>query len=293
MTLSWDLVASFLAVVRTGSLSAAARDLGLTQPTVRHQIAALEETLATALFTRSQAGLTPTEAATALVPYAEAMAGSAEALVRAVGDGADEVRGTVRVTASEVLGVEVLPAMLRDVQRAHPHLVIELSATNTNEDLVRRDADVAVRLAQPKQAALVAKRAGTIAIGLFASRSYLATRPAPRSLPDLGKHVLIGRDRDRSFFVALKSAGLALERRDFGFRTDSDVAQLAALRAGVGVGICQVSLARRSPDLVRVLPKVAFALPAWVVTHEDLRHTRRVAVVFEHLVTALADYARV
>lgn len=292
MNLSWDLIASFLAVVRTGSLSAAARDLGLTQPTVRRQIEALEETLATTLFTRSQSGLTPTEAAAALVPYAESMSGSVEALVRAVGDEACEARGTVRVTASEVLGIEVLPAILCDVQRAHPGLTFELSATNASEDLVRRDADIAVRLTQPKQAALVAKRAGSIALGFYASRGYLAERPAPRSLSDLKKHLLIGRDRDRSFLSALASAGLTVDRRDFSFRSDSDVAQLAALRAGAGIGICQVALARRSTDLVRVLPKVKFELPTWVVTHEDLRHTRRVAVVFEHLVAALLSYTQ-
>ena len=286
--ISWDLLAAFLAVMRTGSLSGASRALGVAQPTVRRQIEALEEVLGVALFTRSQAGLAPTDAAAATLPYAESMAGSAEALVRAVRAGNEEAAGTVRITCSEVIGLEVLPPILRDLQAAHPRLSIELSATNLSEDLVRRDADVAVRVAPPTQSALVSKRVGSIRLGLFASRRYLDDHPAPRSAAELGKHMLIGRDRDPSFFTALENAGLPLKRSAFAFRTDSDVAQVAAIRAGIGIGVCQVGIAG---DLVRVVPKVGFSLPAFIVTHEDLRQTRRVGVVFDHLALALAAYA--
>ena len=290
--LPWDLLGAFLAVMRTGSLSGAARALGVAQPTVRRQIEKLEEVLGVVLFTRSPTGLVATETALATLPYAESMAGAADALVRSVSAPSGAEEGTVRVTCSEVLGLEVLPAMLAELHRAHPRLQIELSSTNANEDLLRRDADVAVRMAQPTQSALVAKRIGTIEVGLFASEAYLSEHAAPRTVSELTRgHALIGRDRDTSFFTALAAAGLRVRRQDFALRTDSDVAQLAAVRAGYGIGLCQVALAARSPGLLRVLPKMGFGLPTWVVTHEDLRSSRRVSLVFEHLVTSLTAYA--
>jgi DNA-binding transcriptional LysR family regulator len=291
--LSWDLLGAFLAVMRTGSLSGASRALGVAQPTVRRQIEKLEEVLGVVLFSRSPTGLIATETAAATLPYAESMASVAEALVRSVSapSGGDE--GTVRLTCSEVVGVEVLPPLLAELRRAHPRLQIELSLTNANEDLLRRDADVAVRMAQPTQSALVAKRIGALKLGLFASEAYLADHPVPRAPGDLLRgHALIGKDRDASFLAALAAAGLPLKRKDLALRTDSDVACLAAMRAGLGIGICQVPLAARPPRLRRLIPKLAFDMPVWVVTHEDLRASRRVSLVFEHLVASLAVYAR-
>jgi DNA-binding transcriptional LysR family regulator len=278
--------------MKTGSLSAAARTLGLAQPTIRRHIEALEESLGVVLFTRAPSGLVATATATAALPYAAAMAGVADALVRAVSAPAESEAGVVRVTCSEVIGVEVLPPMLAALRAAHPQLQIELSPTNATEDLLRRDADIAVRMAAPTQAALVAKRIGTIAVGLFASAAYLAAHPMPRTVADLTRgHALIGRDRDPAFYAALTAAGIRAPRARFALRTDSDTAQLAAIRAGLGIGICQVALAR-SHGLQRVLPAIGFGLPTWVVTHEDLRASRRVAIVFEHLVAALTAYAR-
>ncbi len=292
-TLSWDLLGAFLAVMHTGSLSGASRTLGVAQPTVRRQIEKLEEVLGAVLFTRSQTGLTPTETAVTTLPYAESMAAVAEALVRSASAPSDAERGTVRVTCSEVVGVEVLPSMLAALRRAHPRLQIELSLSNANEDLLRRDADVAVRMAEPTQSALVTKRVGTVKLGVFASAAYLADHAVPRSAADLLRgHALIGKDRDASFFAALAAAGLSMKRKDFALRTDSDVAYLAAMRAGLGIGICQTPLAAGPPRLERVLPKLFFNLPVWVVTHENLRSLRRVSLVFEHLVASFTKYVR-
>lgn len=289
--LSWDLLGAFLAVMRTGSLSGASRTLGVAQPTVRRQIEQLEEVLGAVLFTRSQTGLAPTETAVTTLPYAESMASVAEALVRSASAPSDAERGTVRVTCSEVVGVEVLPPILADLRRAHPQLQIELSLSNANEDLLRRDADVAIRMAQPTQSSLVAKRIGTVKLGVFATDAYLKDHGVPRSSADLLRgHALIGKDRDMSFFATLASHGLPLKRKDFALRTDSDAAYLAAMRAGIGIGFCQVPLAVGPPRLQRLLPKLSFDLPVWVVTHENLRGSRRVSLVFEHLVRALAKY---
>jgi DNA-binding transcriptional LysR family regulator len=290
--LTWDLLAAFVAVMRTGSLSAASRQLGVAQPTVRRQIEKLEETLGVALFTRSPSGLVPTEAAASSLPYAEAMARAAEGIVRSASAPRGEARGTVRVTCSEVMGVEVLPLILAPLRSAHPELQVELSLTNTNQDLLQQEADIAVRMAQPTQAALVARRAGVVELGLFAAEEYLRRRTPPRATNELRDHALVGRDRDDAFFRALAQAGLPLERRHFAFRTDSDPAALTAVRAGLGIGICQVPLAARPPRLERVLPEVRMEMPIWVVTHEDLRSTRRVSLAFDHLVEALSIYGR-
>ncbi len=229
----------------------------------------------------------------ATLPYAESMAGIAEALVRSASALPDAEQGSVRVTCSEVVGGAVLPPILATLCRAHPRLQIELSLSNANEDLLRREADVAVRMAQPTQAALVAKRAGVVKLGFFATEGYLADHGVPRSGADLLRgHALLGRDRDTLFLPALTAAGLSFERKDFTLRTDDDAAYLACLRAGVGIGLCQVPLAAGPPRLQRVLPKIAFELPVWVVTHEDLRASRRVSLVFEHLVESLTRYVR-
>jgi len=291
--LSWDLLGSFLAVMRTGSLSGASRTLGVAQPTVRRQIEKLEEVLGSVLFTRSQAGLVPTDTALATMPYAESMAGVADALVRSATAPTDGEHGTVRVTCSDMVACGVMPPILAALRSAHPHLQIELSASNANEDLLRRDADVAVRMAEPTQGALVAKRVGVVKLGVFAAESYLADHPVPRSVADLlNGHALIGKDRDTSFFTKLAASGLALKKKDFALRTDNDAAYLAALRAGVGIGVCQVPLAAGPPILRRLLPKASFELPVWVVTHEDLRASRRVSIVFDHLVASLGKYIR-
>lgn len=192
----WDLYRSFLAVLRLGSLSAAGRALGLTQPTVGRHIAMLQAALGgRVLFTRSQTGLMPTAAAHELHPHAEDMAAAAAAFVRMGSGNLEETAGVVRIAAADVVGVEVLPAILSDFRYAHPNIVIELSVSNQMADLLRRDADIAVRMVRPKQKALLAKRAGRIALGFYAHRRYLERYGYPERLEDLGHHTLIGFDR--------------------------------------------------------------------------------------------------
>src|SRR5215831_17144703 len=192
----WSLYRSFLAVVRTGSLSAAARALGITQPTVGRHIAALEQTLGgRPLFTRSQSGLLPTDVARELLPHAESMDAAADALVRTASARASEVAGTVRITASEVVGAEVLPPILTEFRRLYPRVEIELNLSNQTVDLLRRDADIAVRMVKPEQQSLVARKAGEVALVFFATREYLDRQGTPRTLDDLDSHTLIGFDK--------------------------------------------------------------------------------------------------
>jgi len=289
----WDHHRSFLAVLRTGSLSAAARSLGLTQPTVARHIALLEQALGgVSLFLRSPQGLSPTALALRLQPQAEAMAAAAQAMARmAEGDEAC-MTGAVRITASEVIGVEVLPPILKALRDDHPGLVVELVLSNSTADLLRRDADIAVRMLPPNQDALIQKRAGIISLGLHAHPAYLAAHGTPETFADLAGHAVIGFDQDVQSGRIVEAQGLPVNRAAFAWRTDSHLAQLAAIRAGCGIGFCQMELARRAPRLSRLLAdRITVPLETWITMHEDLRHDRRMRVVFDHLHAAIAAYA--
>lgn len=285
----WELYRSFLAVIRQRSLSGAARALGLTQPTVGRHVDALEAALGLALFTRSQAGLLATEGALALIPHAEAMASAAEALHRAASGQADEDRGTVRITASEMIGAEVLPDCLAAFRQAHPRITIELVLSNRSEDLLRREADIAVRMVRPTQAALVARKIGVIQLGLHAAPRYVKAHGVPKDMTALWSHPLIGFDKVPSV-RRLDNLGIDVTRDLFAFRCDSDYGQYAALRAGFGLGFCQRGLAQRD-GLVPVLAKqLRLELGMWIVMHKDLRSTRRMRLTFDHLVAYLNTY---
>jgi DNA-binding transcriptional LysR family regulator len=289
----WDLYRTFLAVLREGSLSGAARSLGLTQPTIGRHIDALEQAVGCQLFTRSQHGLAPTEASAVLLPYAEELAATAAALLRVASAQGGAVRGAVRITASEVIGAEVLPPILARLHQHYPELVIELVLSNAVEDLLRRDADIAVRMVKPSQGALVARRLGEIKLGLHAHRRYLDRRGMPARLEQLLQHALIGFDQETAALRGLLKHFPSLQRASFALRANSDLAQLNAIRTGFGIGICQVRLAARDATLVRVLPDAfELTLDTWLAMHEDLRTSRRCRVVFDALAAGLGDYIK-
>ena len=290
----WELYRSFLAVLQEGSLSAAARALGLAQPTLGRHVEALEAALGLALFTRSQLGYAPTEAALALQPAAQALATAAAALRRVAsaqgGDGR-QVKGTVRISASEIMGVEVLPPILAGLREQHPALVVELSLSNRLEDLLQREADIAVRMQRPQQDVLVARRIGSIALGLHAREDYLARHGTPRTVEELAGHSLVGFDRETAFIRNLRRELGNVKREYFALRSDSDLAQLAAIRAGFGIGFCQVGLARRDPRLKRVLARrLSVRLDTWVAMHQDLRDSPHCRATFDALATGLQAY---
>jgi DNA-binding transcriptional LysR family regulator len=291
--IGWELYRSFLAVLDAGSLSGAARMLGVAQPTLGRHVAALERALGVALFTRSQTGLMPTEAALSLRTYAESMRSMAAALERAASSQGEGVRGSVRVTASEVIGVEVLPPIITRLREHYPELEVELLLTDRVQDIVRREADIAVRMLRPRQELLVARRIGQIELGLYAHKRYLAQRDIPGTVAELASHALIGFDRATAF---IRSAGKALSgwrRDDFALRTDNNLAQLALIRAGAGIGVCQVPLARRDESLVRIMAR-QFSVPmeTWITMHQDLRSSPRCRVTFDALVAGLQQHIR-
>jgi DNA-binding transcriptional LysR family regulator len=290
-TLDWELLRSFRAVLAEGSLSGAARTLGQTQPTIGRHIAELEAALGgVALFVRSPRGLVPTEAGEDLRPYADAMAAAAEALLRTASGERDAARGVVRITASEMVGAHVLPPILAAFRRAHPEVVVELVLSNRTEDLLQREADIAIRMVRPTQGALLARSLGDIALGLHGHPDYLAEFGTPRTLADLRGHAMIGYDQETPAIRALIAAGMPIRRETFALRTDSDPGQYAMIAAGFGLGVCQYGLARRDGLVPVLADQFGFDLPVWIVMHEDLKAVRRMRLLFDALAEGMSAY---
>jgi len=288
--LDWNLVRTFLAIAEEGSLSGASRKLGLAQPTIARHLAALETSLGVELFLRSQRGLTPTEQALELVPLAEVLGATATSFLRKASGPSGEVRGTVRISASEIISVEHLPPILAKLRRTYPQLAIELSASNVVVDLLRRDADIAVRNTDPRQDALIAQRLPPVKLGLYAHRDYLERVGTPRTLAQLADLDVIGFDTATPSLRSLGKISDVFNRTSFALRADSNLVQLASIRAGFGIGVCQVALAARDPNLVRVLADhIDLDLELWIVMHEDLRTNARCRSVFDALVEGLRN----
>jgi DNA-binding transcriptional LysR family regulator len=290
-SLDWDLLQSLHAVLEAGSFSAAARLRKLTQPTLGRHIDQLERQLGAPLFLRSPRGLQPTDLALAFRPHLADMAAAASAAGRDASGVASGEGGVVRVAASDVIGIEVLPQILTRFRLANPGVDVELVLSIKNEDLTRRDADVAVRMSRPTQNSLVAKKVGELKLGFHATPEYLARCGEPKDFDELRAHTLIGFDRDHPEMVNDLSVGVPVTRDLFALRTDNDIAQLAALRAGFGIGVCQRNIGQAS-GLLPVMPDAfSFNLDIWICMHETLRGSPRMRLMFDHLAKELGAYA--
>lgn len=293
--INWTLYHSFLAVMEQGSLSGAARVTGSTQPTIGRHITELEKVLNVSLFIRTQTGFVATDVAHELLPHAQQMAATAASIQRSAQRVGEGVSGSVRISASEVVGVEILPPVLAKLRHTYPELVVELVVSDAPHDLLYREADIALRMFRPTQNAFVARLIGQLELGFYAHRTYLNQHSAPRTVADLSKHTLIGFDT-MSDYIRNHTAAfpMTLDRTLFQYRSDSSLAQLAMLRAGVGIGVCQSGLVADDPEIISVLPgQLALSLDMWLTMHEDLKRNRVCKTVFDFLGVALAaDYCR-
>jgi DNA-binding transcriptional LysR family regulator len=291
--LDWNLLRSFGAVMDHGSFTQAAQQLGSSQPTLSRQIAQLEAALGAPLFERTARGLLPTAAARALAEPAARMLAAARACAVAADETAGaqaSLAGTVRLTASEVVSCHVLPPLLAALARRHPQLQIELVASDQLDNLLEHEADIAVRMVRPTQTALITRHIADWPLGLYAHRELLADAPAdlPALLSGTRK---VGFDQSQLMIEGFRRAGYTLTRQDFHFRCDHQVVNLAAVRAGLGVGVVMVPLARRLPELVRVVPDAALpVLPVWLTAHRALRSSRRLKTVFDALAEGLTAW---
>ncbi len=287
-TPDWDLVRAFLAVVEAGSLTRAATLLNTSQPTLSRQIAALEAQTGAALFERTTRGLSLTEAGEALVEPARRMQAAAQALSLAVAGRAQTLAGTVRLTASEMMSAYVLPPVLAQLRAAHPEIEIELVASNRIDNLLAREADIAIRMVRPEQGSLVTRHVADYPLGFYAHASYLAGRP-PVTPNTLAAHDWVGLDQSPQLIEGFRAAGFAIDRHFFAFRCDNQIVGWEAVRAGLGIGITMQRVAARDPNLVRLLPEFAVPpLPVWLTAHRELRATPRMRIVLDALAAALA-----
>lgn len=285
---NWSLIRSFLAALQHGSLMGAARSLGVHQPTVGRHIAELEAQLGVTLFERTGRGLQPTPDALRLAEPARAMAAGADQMARQARGSQEQVKGTVRLSASQPVACVLLPPVLVRLRRAWPDIEVELVVSNALSNLLQREADIAVRMVRPDQGSLSCRRIGQVVIGAYAHRDYLLRCGAPRVPADLLQHELIGNDRQDEIVRGFAGLGLAMGREQFALRTDDLMAYDALVRAGAGIGFLARYLARRSPELQPVLPSLPIPpLPMWLVVHREIRSSPRIRAVWDHLAQEL------
>lgn len=285
----WTLLQSFLAVAETGSYSAAARASGRSQPTIGRHIEHLQSQLGATLFQRATSGYTLTQTGTALMDHARTMQQAAANISLITEGRAEDLRGTVRVTASEIVATYILPELFADLLAQEPELQIELVATNSAENLSLREADIAVRMVQPDQQDLIARKIGAIEIGLFAAQTYLDRAGTPQTPADISNHIVLGYDKSDLIIRGMAEFGMQAKRTDFAFRIDNQVAYLESIRAGIGIGASQRRIALKG-GLVEVLPDLVLpALPVWLAAHAELRTSARVRRVFDFLSDRLPE----
>ncbi len=285
----WALVRSFLAALEQGSLLGAARVIQASQPTIGRHIAELESQLGVVLFERTGRGLLPTETALRLADAARAMEAGAHQLARSV-SGADSagVAGTVRITASQPVACYLLPPLLAQMRLALPQVQVALVASNAVSNLLRREADIAVRMVQPDQATLVAKRVGKVSLSACAHQDYLRRRGMPRQPTDLLAHELVGADRNEDILKGFAAMGYPVTREHFAFRTDDLIASWQAVRNGLGVGFMADYLIRTDSAVVPLLPMLKIPpLPVWLAVHREIRTSRRIRAVYDFLAQAI------
>lgn len=286
----WTLWRSFLAVIDAGSLSGAARELGSSQPTLGRHMEALEADLGLGLFDRTLNGLRPNPAALRLAEKVrEARTALAAASLLAEG-AAQAPSGTVRITSSEVVTHYVLPQVFTVLRQRFPDIAFEIVPSDAVENLLLREADIAVRIFRPTQLDLVARKLGDIHLVAAAHEDYLSRRGTPQSLEELRGHDVLGFDQSEQMIQVSRQMGLPLQREDFAFRTDSQTAMWELAKAGAGIVFGQIGLVEETPGMVRILPGFTVPLPMeiWLTTHRELLSNARVRRVYDALAELVA-----
>jgi DNA-binding transcriptional LysR family regulator len=290
--LDWTLIRSFVTVAETGSLSAAARKLAASQPTLGRHVAELEQQLGVTLFRRGRRGYVLTDAGSLLYERGRAVSERAAAFSLLALGSVETIEGTVRIAASEVVAAHVLPDMMARLGMEEPGIEVEIVASNLVENLLRRDADIAIRMVEPAQNELVARKVTNIPLVACAATAYLDRRGRPRAIADLAGHDLIGFDRSDDIIDGFARFDLALRRHDFRFRTDNQIVMWQALRAGNGIGFAQAPLAASDPLVETLLPDIRLPdLPVWLAMHRDVRTSLRIRRVADFLHEELRRYA--
>lgn len=288
-SLDWSLVQAFLAVADTGSLSAAARDLGTSQPTLGRQIKTMEGQLGAELFHRRPRGLALTQTGADLIAPAQAMRDAVQQITMTAAGQQAQLEGTVRITASVTTSVTHLPPMIARMRRLEPQIAIEVVPSDDTRNLLYREADIAIRMYRPTQLDLITQHLGDIELGVFAAETYLDRRGMPQSVADLADHDFVGYDENTEIVDGFNAVGIKVDRDFFKTRCDDHVTYWELIRAGCGIGFGQADLGRADPSMREIdlgfpLP----TLPIWLTAHEAMRRTPRVRRVWDLLAEGLS-----
>ena len=287
-SLDWSLVQAFLAVAETGSLTAAARQLGTSQPTLGRQVKAVEAQLGAELFHRQPRGFALTQIGAELIGPAQAMRDAVQQIALTAAGQQARLDGTVRITASVATSAMHLPPIIAKIRKLEPQIAIELVPSDDTRNLLYREADIAVRMYRPTQLDLITQHIGEIGLSVFAARSYLAERGTPKTVQEMLTHDFVGFDSNTDIIEGFIQAGLKIDRDFFKVRCDDNIAYWELVRAGCGIGFAQANVGRHDPavaeiDLGLTLP----TLPIWLTAHEAMRQTPRIRRVWELLADGL------
>ena len=286
----WNQLRAFLETAETGSLSAAARKLGLTQPTLSRQVAAIEQRLGVTLFERAGKSMVLTATGLDLLEHVRKMGSAADALGMAATGRSQTVEGIVSVSASDMVATYLLPRLVRQIRQEVPGIAIEVIATNAISDLQRREADIAIRHVNPDRPELIARLIRQASASFYASQDWVETHGHPRNAQDAASLPFVGSDRAGRYLAYLHQHGLSLSEANFSCYADHSVAHWGLVCQGLGIGAMMDEIARETPGVVRVLDDVpAVQFPIWLVTHTELHTSRKIRVVFDFLAEGLAQ----
>jgi len=280
----WSLVKAFLAVAESGSLSAAARQLGASQPTLGRQIKTIEQQLGAELFSRQSRGLGLTQLGQSLVPAARQMRDAMNQMVLTAAGQQQSLQGTVRIAASEMVSHIHLPPILAGIREAEPAIELELVPSDATENLLYREADIAIRMYRPEQLDLVTQHIGNLQIGVFASAGYWKKYGYPESIDDFAKHHFVGYDRNEQIIQGMRKGGMNVDRHFFGVRCDNSLVYWELVRHGCGIGFSQKAIADNDPLVEEVEIDLPIdPLPVWLTAHTIMRSSPRIRRVWDLL----------
>ncbi len=285
----WNRARAFLVTAEEGSLSAAARALGMTQPTLGRQVTALEKELGVALFERVGLGLILTPTGLELVEHVRAMGDAASRISLSASGQSQSIEGNVCITVSEVYAVFILPPIIAKLRKMEPKIHIEIIATNTTSDLRRREADIAIRNFRPTQAELIAKKIKDVSARLYATPAYLEKMGMPKSFKDFERADFISFDSTGMLINELNQRGFNLTKKNFPILTENYIAHWELVKQGLGIGIMPEEIGEAEPLVVQVLPKFKpIEFPIWLTAHRELNTSRRIRMVFDLLAEELS-----
>ena len=284
----WNRARAFLVTAEEGSLSAAARALGMTQPTLGRQVSALEEELSIVLFERVGLGLELTPTGLDLLEHVRAMGEAASRVSLTASGQSQNIEGTVCISASEVFSVFLLPPIIAKLRKLEPKINIEIIATNEASDLRKREADIALRNFRPTQPELIAKKIKDVAARLYATPDYLKSINNPTSVNDVQHANFISFDNTGMLMNRLNEQGMNLTKKNFPLLSENYLVHWELVKQGLGIGIMPEGIADAEPLVQQVLPKLEpITFPIWLTTHRELKTSRRVRMVFDLLADEL------